>query len=179
MQENNIIYIELLSIDHHVFSDYGWILGKPDNMPTIETDYVRQWFSVAPMGGFSAPQSISYFETKKVPVICDKLECIFHDDEAYINIGTSQSVIFVAASQKGRGDEPNENEIKAFLVPSGVSVIIKSSVWHWAPFPVDHDNQYLLMLAERIYQYHEDRLWINDDFVTFKELSHKYSVRLA
>lgn len=178
MQENNIIYIDLLSISSSLFLDYGWVLTKPDEDPTIETKNVRQWFSIVPMDGFLAQQSISYFETKKMPIICDMLECIFYDDEAYINIGTSRSIIFVAAPHKDNKNKPDEHTIKAFLIPPGVSVIIKRGVWHWAPYPVDHDNKYLLVLAERIYQHQNDRLWVNENFVIFEELSCKYSVKI-
>lgn len=171
--------IDLLSIHSLEFVKFGWVLAKPDCGLTIETDHVRQWFSVAPMNGFQRKQTISYFETKKVPVECDRLECIFDDDEAYINIDDSRLVIFVALSKPDHDEIPDEGTLKAFLIPPGESIIIKKKVWHWAPYPLDHDNKFLLLLAERIYKYHGEELWINNEHVIFKDLEEKYTIALG
>ncbi len=177
MCKDNNTEIELMSIHDEIFSKYGWILEKPCPSPTIETGHVRQWFSIAPMDGFLAEQSISYFETKKVPIECRSLECVFFDDEAYINIGESRSVLFVALPDRDGGKAPDENSIKAFLIPPGVSVIVKHGVWHWSPYPVDCDNRYLLMLAGRVYKYRGEQLWVNEDYVVFKDLQNTYTIK--
>lgn len=178
MCKKSKIEIDLLSIYTQEFSNFGWVLAKPNNDPNIETDNIRLWHSVAPMDGFKEKQTISYFETKKVPIECDELECVFFDDEAYINTGSSRLVIFVASSKANDNFKLDESTIKAFLIPPGVTIIIKKGVWHWAPYPIDHDNSFLLMLANRVFECNKEELWVNDDYVVFKKLENIYTINI-
>ena len=96
---------------------------------------------------FSNDPLLSFFETKKVQPICKSLLCIFNNSEAYINLGKSRLIVFVASS-KGKFI-CDESSIRAFLIKPGQSVEISKGIWHFSPFPIDEDNEFLVMLGKK------------------------------
>jgi ureidoglycolate lyase len=143
MQKSKLSIIEA---NGNNFRQFGYLIQKPAGEPDIENQYVRLWHDIVPFNLFSDDQCIGYFETKKVPPVCTVLESIIHNAEAYVSLGDSRLVLFVALPKNEK--EPDESTVRAYLFQAGQSVIIKKGVWHWSPYPLDSDNPFLLMLGK-------------------------------
>ena len=152
-------------------------MQKPGDKPAIDSEYERYWHDSFPMGAFSREPLACYFETKKVLPVCPALESIRHNAEAYINLGRSRTVLFVALYEES--DVCEEEKIEAFLLAPGTSVVINQKVWHFAPIPVDEDNLFLLMLGRKNIILNKDgSAEVDPDEIAVHELKQKVSVNI-
>ncbi len=168
------IFIKPIGINSDNFEDYGYVIAKPQTPALFESEYVRQWIDVAPFDGFPQDTCVSYFETKHIPIVCGQLESVLVSDEAYISTGMSDYVLYVADALDEQ--TPDENTVKAYTIPADVSVIVKKGVWHWAPFPVKHDQTFVLMLSRSVYMFSQQGIGVAADKVLFYDLKHRYKV---
>jgi len=129
------------------FKDFRHIIEKPNTKANIDNTYERYWHDFIDMSFFSKNPLVSYLETKKVLPLCKSLICFFYNSEAYINLGNSRLVIFAAPS-KGKYI-CDEERIKAYLINPGQSVVISKGVWHFAPFPLDENNEFLAIVGKK------------------------------
>ena len=142
----DIRFIEPTSLNEENFAPFGIIVDTPRTVPDLENAFEKTWLNYLSTGQFSGEPLICYIISKKAPVVCESMECLMNSWEAYINLGHSRTVIFVALSKSdGQCDEAGT---RAFLLRRGQSVVIKEGIWHYMPIPLDEDNPFLMILAK-------------------------------
>ena len=172
--EGITVYVKPIMIDTKNFTDYGYVIAKPQTSAVFENEFVRQWLDIVPFSGFPADTCVSYFEAKRVPIVCTKMESVRCSDEAYISTENSDYILFVADTLNEY--IPDEDTIKAFYVPSDISLIVKKGTWHWSPFPVHHDQAFVLMLSRSAYVFSQQRVGVDENKVLFFELQKRYEI---
>ena len=170
-----IVYLETESIHDKIFDSFGVVIKTPESKPNLDNYYEVTWADYLPESIFSDMPFNCYMITKKVPPICHSMECIIGNSEAYINMGKSKSILFVAPSTIEQ--ECDEAKIKAFLLQPGESVVINAGIWHFTPIPLDCDNPFLLILAKQNLQLNSEKvISLNETLVKVKELSNSYGI---
>lgn len=97
----------------------------------------------------SAPFRFSGLQVKKNPDLTFKgME--YHDHTGEVQMPVDDDTVLVVAPANGGDIVPEE--VRAFIVPQGVMVILKQATWHDAMVPVSRDRVNILIgLPERVY----------------------------
>ena len=147
MIKKNILPLSELS-----YNKYGYYqnLLYPDG-ERFDSEYFSfcRDLVAAPCGALGGDISFSVCTVKKRPLVVDVMEIHNNTYEAALPLDGDMLLQVIPASQKG---ELPANQTEIFLVPKGTLVVLRSGVWHHAPFAYNCDAvNVLVMLPERTY----------------------------
>lgn len=100
---------------------------------------------------------------KARPMVVEKMER--HADTAEILISTKEDYVLCVAPP---AEEVAEDQIEAFLIPAGSTIVMKPSCWHWIPFPTGTQD------AEVIVVFRAET--VNDDLI-YSDLAEKVLIK--
>jgi ureidoglycolate lyase len=136
--------VETLTRDS--FAPYGSIVSKPDTSPTSKMEGLDYWAGVSTLPDVQGPFDVGYAVLEPRPFVQDHFERHMRTPELLMPVDGDMIVVVGHADHPDEpGRLPAKDRYAAFKVPEGVAIIMKSGVWHWAPFPVDSPLRMLVI----------------------------------
>lgn len=145
--------IKVEPLTPQAFEPYGRVLTKP-NTPTEapERADLDVWIGISDLMGLEEQTPvIAYLECTRHNLPLNKIERHNTTAEAFIPL-EGESVIVVAplSDPNDPNAQPDESQLKAFLLDGSMGIFLPKGAWHWAPFPVGDKATFLLLFNKDI-----------------------------
>ncbi|MDC7227742.1 MAG: ureidoglycolate lyase [Spirochaetales bacterium] len=123
------------------FKDFGQVLTMAQ-VPKVTDDKEFDWYDTA--GGIELNEKCctGMLVCRPRPKKVVKMEC--HTKTSEVLVALNGDTVF-AAAPAGDSLENNDN-VKAFLLRQGTSVVMKTATWHWIPFPMAEEDARIMVL---------------------------------
>lgn len=146
----NITELKIKKLSKNSFKKYGEILGIPKNKPTHSNKCFDIWMGLEDIITKNNKPKFSWFKVKyRNDFRCVNIERHLNTSEALIPM-RGQSIIIVGLSGiKKSGEIIKKDSLRAFYIDGTKGINLKPGVWHWIPFPLDREADFLLIFADK------------------------------
>lgn len=134
---NDAVPCRLLTDDS--FAPYGSIIQKPERGGDVERDYLSWWGGLYDLD-FEEQASLGVLTIKRRPFVVDQLERHIKAVEVFLPLKGVSLMPFA--------DPADINRCEAFIVDGTVGLVIDRGVWHFPPFPVTGEMEFILIVRK-------------------------------
>jgi len=133
--------VPVVRLTPETFAGLGQVVLKPVGQPTVTRPGLRFWSRV---GAMEIPGEVEMgiLELTAQEFVFDSLERHVRTPEMFIPI--EGVAIMPIGLGTGQDRFPRPEEIRAFVIDAGTSIIMNPGVWHWIPYPVTAVASYLI-----------------------------------
>lgn len=144
------IELKINKINRNSFKNYGEVLEVPENKPTHTSNCFDIWMGFEEIITKNNKSKFSWFKVKhRNDFKSSNIERHLNTSEALIPV-RGQSVIIVGLpGEKGSGEIIQKDSLKAFYIDGTKGINLKPGIWHWIPFPLEDEADFLLIFADR------------------------------
>ncbi len=161
------------------FEKFGWLIQYPDDQkPDISVPDLDYWKNPLDLSGFKADGEMSFMRVKKREISLNMLNVLYESLEVYLSLDGRSFVFFAAPGLPDDKNKPDESKIEAFLFSGPGGFAVKTGVWHWTPFPLNHDADFALGLRNNVLLKKDGKIEVGEGQVIYHELSESISVNL-
>jgi ureidoglycolate lyase len=171
--------IELHQMTYENFKPYGCLLSYPgDEEPDIAVDDLDYWKRPMDLSNFKSDGELSFMRIKQRGIVLDTLDMLPESAEIYISLDGRRSVFFAAPSKEGNSEEPNMEKLRAFIFSGPGGFMVNPGIWHWTPFPLSHNTDYLLGLRNNVLLKNDRVIEVGEGQILYFKLDEKVEVKL-
>lgn len=119
------------------------------NPPAVSSEVFNYYHDVADISSLGNEGCVGYLEVKRDfnrKFVLGKLERHKNTLEAFIPL-SGIGFICLAPATPDRSF-PDLNSIEAFWIDGSVSFFLNEGVWHWLPFPITSELNFILLLKK-------------------------------
>ena len=84
----------------------------------------------------------------KRPYRTVNMERHYHTEELMVPLTNPIILIFAKNDGLDPSEEPDIDQVEAFLIQTTQGVVVNTGVWHWTPFAVGGDSRIICIFAE-------------------------------
>ena len=121
------------------FKPYGTVIRRPQREGDVERDYLSWWGGLYDLD-FNDTASMGILSIKRRPFIVDQLERHMKAVEIFVPLRGVSIMPFA--------DPKDITKCETFIIDGSVSIIIDKGVWHFPPFPVTEEMEFMLTVRK-------------------------------
>ena len=121
------------------FLNYGDVIDISDNK--YRTDFIGNLKNTLPES--KANLGIVNIKPSTFPLVFTKMEKHQFSSQAFIPINVSRYLIVVSSDLN---EQPNINDIKAFLIPGDIGINYHIGIWHCPLTAIDRNGKFALFM---------------------------------
>ena len=130
------------------FSKFGKIIDIPQSPPSVESETVKYWSTIATFM-LDGEIEVGICIVKKHSNILEFMERHVQTPELITPI-EGDFILPVAVSRNLVDPEetPIAEDVEAFYINEKQAVVMNKGVWHWAPFPVREEASFFVIFKK-------------------------------
>jgi ureidoglycolate hydrolase len=172
-----IVDLKPMTFDN--FAKFGWLLKYPeDEKPDITVPDLDYWKKPMDLSGFKSDGEFSFMRVKKREILLTMLDVLHESIEVYLSLDGRSSIFFAAPALEGNVNKPDVSKIEAFIFSGPGGFAVKTGVWHWTPYPLSHDADFVLGLRNNVLIQKDGNIEVGEGQVIYQELDEPISVNL-
>lgn len=146
----NTIELKIKKINENSFKKYGKVLDIPKNKPTHSDKCFDIWMGFEDIFTKNNKSKFSWFKVKyRNDFGCINIERHLNTSEALIPIKGQSIIIVGLPGIKGSGEIVEKDSLRAFYIDGTKGINLKPGIWHWIPYPLDNEADFLLIFADK------------------------------
>jgi ureidoglycolate hydrolase len=170
--------IKTTPLNAETFKDYGWVFAKDGSgPPTISNDEIDYWHNGMVLDQAPASYALSLMNVKQRKIEVKVLDVLTMSAELYLPLRHSPCILFTALSTAEDSAKPDIETIKAFYFDGPGGFAVKAGIWHYTPFPVKGDTEFILGLHDNVLIQKDGEITIDPETITYCDLEETVSVQ--
>jgi ureidoglycolate lyase len=145
-----LVEVKVEELSRDSFKPYGDVIDIPDTKPDCSDDKLDLWCGISEIKIDRESSQFCWLKVKsKRPFLCNNFEFHKNTSEAMIPV-SGQSIVLVAlpGSEGDSYEMFSEKTIKAFYVDGSKGFNFKPNVWHWLPYPLSKEANFILLFKK-------------------------------
>ncbi|HDG62604.1 MAG TPA: hypothetical protein ENG15_06345, partial [Thermotoga sp.] len=137
--------ISLLKPTKDNFKEFGEVVEKLEEPAATASEYHDYWHDLADLSSMGDEPTLGYLKVyrKDRPLELDRMERHVNTAEVFIPINGT-GIFFLCPPM----EKPDINKVKAFLVDRSCALSLHPGTWHWLPFSLTEEMDFILVLRK-------------------------------
>ena len=129
------------------FAPFGTVISRPGRAQDAEGPGWQWWAETHALESDGRRWAFGRLQLAPGELSFDWAECHLRSHEVIL-ASSADLLAYVAPASVDTARIPPQEEFRAFCVPAGDGVELRSGIWHGEPFAVDEESSALVLLLE-------------------------------